>query len=261
MEKTLIVIPARMGSARFPGKPKALIKGVPMLQRVWRIAKAVPGADVVVGTPDAEVAEFTRSFGGQAVVAPECQGKTGSDCAAIVADRLAATHDIIVNLQGDAPLTPPWVVSQVVEALRREPEVRICTPIVRLEGDAREAFLAMKRAGSATGTTCVFDAKGNALCFSKGVIPSVRDAGEQHPIYRHIGLYGFRREALRTFAGLPQGVFEKIEKLEQLRALEHGIPIRVVEADLKGRAVVSVDSPEDVAAAEAAIDKEGELLG
>jgi 3-deoxy-manno-octulosonate cytidylyltransferase (CMP-KDO synthetase) len=260
MPKVLIVIPARMGSTRFPGKPKAMIAGRSMLERVWRIAASVEGAEAVVGTPDQELVDFAVGFGARAVLAPESAGKTGSDCAAYVAERLGGVHDLVLNLQGDAPLVPPWVPQAVVEALERDPDAEVATPIVRLEGETLSRFLESKKAGSLTGTTCVFDARGYALYFSKGVIPNLRNPGDAPPVYRHIGLYGYRKDALARFASLPQGVFERVEGLEQLRALEHGMPMRAVPVDLRGRSLVSVDHPDDVAQAEEAIAREGELL-
>lgn len=257
--KTLIVIPARMASTRFPGKPKAPIAGRPMLERVWRLASAVEGADVVVGTPDEELVAFAESFGAKAVLTPESAGKTGSDCAAYVSAKLGGAHDFVLNLQGDAPLVPPWVIQAIVDALRTEPEAAVATPVVHLKGEALSHFLETKKAGSLTGTTCVFDARGYAMYFSKGVIPNLRNPGDEPPIYRHIGLYGYRREALEKFASLPPGVFEKAEGLEQLRALENGIPMRAVLVDLRGRTLVSVDHPDDVVRAEEVIAREGEL--
>lgn len=260
MPKTLIVIPARMASTRFPGKPKAMIAGRSLLERVWRVASSVPGVDVVVGTPDEELVAFAASFGAKAVLTPESAGKTGSDCAAFVSGKLGGVHDFVLNLQGDAPLVPPWVVEAVVTTLAREPEAAVATPIFHLKDEALSRFLESKKAGSLTGTTCVFDARGYAMYFSKGVIPNLRTPGDEPPVYRHVGLYGYRREALEKFAALPQGVFEKAEGLEQLRALEHGIPMRAVLVDLKGRTLASIDHPDDVAYAEEIIAREGELL-
>lgn len=260
MSRILIVIPARMGSTRFPGKPKVPIAGRSLLERVWRIGTSVEGADVVVGTPDKELTAFAASFGAKAVLTPESAGKTGSDCAAYVSKRTGDAYDFVLNLQGDAPLVPPWVVEEVVDTLLREPDVAIATPIVHLKGEELSGFLETKKAGSLTGTTCVFDARGYAMYFSKGVIPNLRAPGAEPPVYRHIGLYGYRREALERFAALPQGVFERAEGLEQLRALEHGIPMRAVLVDLKGRTLASIDHPDDVARAERIIAREGELL-
>jgi 3-deoxy-manno-octulosonate cytidylyltransferase (CMP-KDO synthetase) len=263
LNDVLIVIPARMGSSRFPGKPKAPIAGRSLLERVWRIGASVPGADCFVGSPDQELVAYVEAFGGQAVHTPESAGQTGSDCAAIAAEHLAAQgkeYGIVLNLQGDAPLVPPWVAQAVVETMRAEPEAPICTPIYHLKGEHLAHFLEKKKAGSLTGTTCVFDTRGYAMYFSKGIIPNLRTPGAEPPIYRHIGLYGYRREALKKYASLSPSLFEKTEGLEQLRALENGMPIRAVQVDLRGRTLASVDHPDDVARVEEIIAREGELL-
>ncbi len=261
MSKALIVIPARMGSTRYPGKPKAVIAGVSMIERVWRIAKAVQSAErVMIATDDEGLKAFCEGFGAEvAMTSPECA--TGTDRAAEVAARFPE-YDIIVNLQGDAVLTPPFVVEGLIVSMKNDADVPMSTPIVHLKGEALEKFLEKKRAGSATGTTAVFDLNGYAMYFSKTVIPNIRDKNEdtEPPIFRHIGLYAYRPEVLAKFALLPQGRFEKVEKLEHLRALENGIRIKCVEVDMAGRTMASVDSPEDVVRVEELIAKEGELL-
>ncbi len=137
----------------------------------------------------------------------------------------------------------------------------MATPAVGLTGKALADFVASKKGGSSSGTTVAFNKKGDALYFSKALIPFDRDENNPHRIvYRHIGLYAYRKNTLRNFGKLPEGLFEKSEKLEQLRALENGIPIRVVEVDYRGRTHGSVDRPEDVAFIESVIAREGELL-
>jgi 3-deoxy-manno-octulosonate cytidylyltransferase (CMP-KDO synthetase) len=255
----LIVIPARIGSTRFPGKPLAMIAGRSMIERVWRLAAAVKGADrVVIATDSDEIRAHAEKFGAEVVMtSPDCA--TGSDRANEAAAKLGPEYDIVFNFQGDSPLTPPWIVEAVLETMKAEPEVVLCTPIVKLEGERLAKFLEQKKAGSTTGTSCVFDRRGYAMYFSKGVIPHVREKTIDPPVYKHIGLYGYRRATLEKFSSLPEGAFEKVEKLEQLRALENGIPVRVVQVDLKGRTMASVDAPEDVAHVEAIIAREGEL--
>src|SRR5690606_37033006 len=133
------------------------------------------------------------------------------------------------------------------------------TPAVRLQGQALDEFILTKERGSSSGTTVTFDRKGNALYFSKSLIPFIRKGQSQAAsIYRHIGLYAYRKETLKLLNNLPVGVFEKSEQLEQLRAIENGIPIRVIEVDYKGRTHGSVDQPEDIKFVESIIDREGE---
>lgn len=255
-----IVIPARWGSTRFPGKPLAEIRGRTLIERVWRICAAVDGvAALAVATDDPRIAQAVEAFGGRAVMTPpDC--RTGSDRTLAALQAVPDRLDAAVNVQGDAVLTPPWVVQALVDRLRADPESPIVTPAVRLDADRLAAFEASKRATPASGTTVVTRTDGFALYFSKRVLPFVRKPGEgMPPVFRHIGIYGYRRDALERFAALPTGVLEAAEGLEQLRALENGIPIRVVEVDYRGRTHWSIDAPEDAEAAAEIIAREGEL--
>lgn len=257
-EHAVIVIPARMASTRFPNKPLALIHNRTMIERVWRIAKAVPEArEVLIATDDENLRKFAESFGAQVIMtSPACV--TGTDRVAEVAKSLDQTYSIFFSLQGDAVLTPPWVVEAVLNAMLVDPTVQMATPAVRLTEKTLADFVFSKKEGSTTGTCVVFDKNKNALYFSKNLIPYYR--GENTPVYRHIGLYGYRRQTLEQLSRWEEGVLEKSEKLEQLRALENGTPIRVVPVDYLGRTHGSVDRPEDVLFVERIIEKEGELL-
>jgi 3-deoxy-manno-octulosonate cytidylyltransferase (CMP-KDO synthetase) len=234
-----IVIPARYGSTRFPGKPMAPVLGVSLIERVWRICRAVTGTALVcVATDDARIARFVEGFGGRAVMTPVAC-RTGSDRTWAALQVLPEYLDAAVNVQGDAVLTPPWAIQALVDVLRADPESPIVTPAVRLDTERLAAFEASKVRTPASGTTVVRRSDGFALYFSKRVIPYLRASGEG--------------------AALPTGALETAEGLEQLRALENGIPIRVVDVDYRGRTHWSIDAPEDVAAAEAIIRAEGEL--
>ena len=254
-----IVIPARYGSSRFAGKPMHVIAGVSMLERVWRIAKAVRGCSrVVIATEDERIIAHAASFGAEAVLTPEsCTNGTERVFAALQAAGI--TEDILLNLQGDAVLTPPWVLESMIDALKNAPDAEIVTPAVKLTDAALEAFRHHKQTNPASGTTVVFDQSLNALYFSKTIIPYIRKAGAVS-IYRHIGLYGFRRRGLERYVTLTPTPLETAEGLEQLRPLEHGMKIRVALVDYKGRTHGSVDAPEDVAVIEGIIAKEGELV-
>jgi 3-deoxy-manno-octulosonate cytidylyltransferase (CMP-KDO synthetase) len=260
--ETIIVIPARYGSSRYPGKPLAPVMGRSLLERVWRIGKAVPGVSrVLVATDDARIAEHVRSFGGESVMTSE-RCANGSERAYEAIQNLGVQADVVVNLQGDAVLMPPWVVGALVQEMNRDTTVQIATPAVRLTADQYKSMSAMKGAGVVSGTTVTFGKSGDALYFSKGIIPFVRSApatGEP-PIFQHIGVYAYRAEALKRYIGLPQGMFEEVEQLEQLRALENGMPIRVVQVSLQGRTMWSIDNPQDVARVEEIIRAEGELV-
>ncbi len=254
-----VIIPARYGSTRLPGKPLHLVAGVSLIQRVWRLASAVPGAAVHVATDDARIADHVRGFGGSAILTPaDC--RDGTERALAAAETLAQPPDVVVNLQGDAVLTPPWVIEAVAGAFAA-PEVRMATAATRMAAAAYEALVAAKAAGEVGGTTVTFDRAGNALYFSKAVIPFLRRPAEPLPVWRHIGLYGYRLDVLRRLVSLPPGPLEQVEQLEQLRALENGIPIRVVPVDYRGRTHWAVDSEADIRRAEAIIAAEGELVG
>ena len=256
MAETIIVIPARYASTRLPGKPLAPIAGRAMIERVWRIARAA-GCRTLVATDHEAIAAAVRAFGGEAVMTPpECRNGTERALAAI--DALGLAPDVVVNLQGDAPITPPWVIGAMIEAMQA-PGAEIGTPAVRLTGEAARQFIARKKDTPASGTTVVMNRAGEALYFSKAVLPFSR-TGAPAEIFRHIGLYAYRLDALRRLIALPETPLEKSEQLEQLRALEHGMRIRVAVVDYRGRSHASVDSPEDVARVEAIIAREGELL-
>lgn len=259
-DKTLLVIPARMASSRFPGKPLVNIKGIAMLERVLLIAKNIKSPiDIFIATDAPEIENFAKSLNSKVIMTSE-SCKTGMDRAAEAQGLIKEKYSDIVTLQGDAVLTPPWVVDSLIEELKNNPEVSVATPVVKLSGEKLSEYLQFKKGGSTTGTTAVFDKNRDALYFSKTVIPHSRDYSKVDAVFRHIGVYAYRSGTLTALAGMPQSKFELIENLEQLRALENGIPIRIVEVDYKGRTHASVDNPEDIKIVEDIISKEGELF-
>ena len=257
-----IIIPARYGSTRLPGKPMAPILGRTLLSRVWAIAMAVRGvARVYVATDDDRVAQHAQSFGAAVIMtSPDCANGTERAWDA-VKDR-DDQPDAVINLQGDAVLTPPWVVQGLVDAFQNDPSTEMVTASVQLTWDAYDDFVAHKQASPSSGTTVVTDRCGNALYFSKTIIPHMRkpDRAAPCPVQRHIGIYGYSLGALQRLVSLPMSPLERIEQLEQLRALENRIPIRVVPVEYRGRSHGSVDTPEDIAVVEAIIRREGELV-
>jgi 3-deoxy-manno-octulosonate cytidylyltransferase (CMP-KDO synthetase) len=257
-----IIIPARYGSTRYVGKPLAAIAGRTMIHRVWSLARAAStvGA-VVVATDDERIADHVRSFGGHAVMTPpECAN--GTERALVAAGTLDRPPAIVINLQGDAVLTPPWVIAALIDAMLEHQDVEVATPAVRMTSRDYEILRSAKQAGEVGGTTVTFDRRHNALYFSKSIIPFVRHACESAPlpVFRHIGLYAYRLSTLHKLVGLDAGPLERAEQLEQLRALEHGISVRVVEVDYRGRTHWAVDSPEDLERVEAILAAEGELV-
>ncbi len=255
----IAVIPARYGSTRFPGKPLHAIAGVPMVERVHRLAAAAPSVErVLVATDDDRIVRAVQAFGGEAILTPAAC-RNGTERAFEAVKDFAAEDDVIVNLQGDAPLTPPWVIDAAAAAMADDPELPLATPAVALSEDAYAKLASAKAAGEVGGTTVVFDKHLNALYFSKAVIPYRReDAGVA--VHKHIGLYAYRFATLKTLVALEPSPLERTESLEQLRALENGIPIRIVLTDYRGRTPWSVDSPRDARIAADIIEREGEIV-
>lgn len=268
--RAILIIPARYGSTRLPGKPLTRIAGQTMLSRVCAIARAAArdsgNIDVVVATDDARIGAHCEEIGAPWVMTP-ASCPSGTDRALAALRQLPQAYDVVISLQGDAPLTPPDFVAAMLRAFETDPTIEVVTPAVRLSWPELDRLQAQKRETPFSGTCVVVDTHGNARWFSKQIIPAMRNEdalrrqGSLSPVLRHVGLYGYTRKMLETYVTLPAGYYEKIEGLEQLRVLEHGYGIRVVEVDYRGRAAMSgVDSPEDVARAEALIARHGELL-
>lgn len=268
--KTAIIIPARYGSTRLPGKPLAMIAGQTMLKRMVDIAHAavkdMNDVTVTVATDDERITKHCDELGAKWVMTPvECP--TGTDRAQAAVEKIGQKFDFIVNLQGDAPLTPPDFITAMIETYRKAP-CEMVTPVTQMTWEQLDKLRDSKKTTPFSGTTAVFDPEtGKAFWFSKNIISAMRKedklraAGPLSPIYRHIGLYGYSSEMLAKYVTLPEGRFEALEGLEQLRVIENGYTIRCVPVDYKGRASMSgVDSPEDVGRAEALIAKHGELI-
>ena len=262
----VIVIPSRFGSTRFPGKPLATIAGKSLLKRVWSLASALgPKVSVIVATDDQRIKEHAESFGATAVMTASTH-INGSERVAEVVSKLSWLPKVVINLQGDALLTPPWIIEQLISEMLNDSKVGIATPAVQLTQAKYQKMMKSKQNGISSGTTVTFNKAMNALYFSKSVIPYRRSRNDDQvpdsliPVYQHIGMYGYTPEALKALVALPEGEFERVEQLEQLRALEHGMPIRVVKVDLKDRTMWPIDAPEDVQLVEEIIATEGELL-
>ncbi|MBI4370539.1 MAG: 3-deoxy-manno-octulosonate cytidylyltransferase [Elusimicrobia bacterium] len=259
-QKTVIVIPVRWGSERFPGKPLAMISGKSMLHRVWAIAQSCrPTDDVWIATDDERIKEHAQKIGAQAMMTPaSCRNGTER---VLEATRKIGAVDIVINLQGDAPLTPPWILDALIEKMTRDAVCQLSTPAIRLNAALAAKIRSSLTKGKAGATTVTFDQKGRALYFSKALIPNLRNPNDPRPpIFKHLGLYAYRLKTLETLAALPPGVFEEAEQLEQLRALEYGIPIDVIVVDAGGRTLWSVDNPADISMVEQIIKSEGELI-
>jgi 3-deoxy-manno-octulosonate cytidylyltransferase (CMP-KDO synthetase) len=255
--KTLIAIPARYASTRYPGKPLVSLRGPDgaktLIRRSWEAARVVRGIDrVVVATDDTRIAEHAAAFGAE-VVMTSSDARNGTERCAEVAAKLPG-YDVIVNLQGDAPLTPAWFVEDLIAGLAADPEADIATPVLQCDGRAVAGFLADRRAGRVGGTTAVFGVGGRALYFSKEVIPFTgRDYApdEATPVFHHVGVYAYRPGALADYPGWPVGPLETLEGLEQLRFLENGRAVLCVRVEARGRQFWELNNPSDVAVIEA----------
>jgi 3-deoxy-manno-octulosonate cytidylyltransferase (CMP-KDO synthetase) len=230
------VIPARFASTRFPGKPLADIDGQPMIEHVYRRASAAASVSrVIVATDDVRIAAAVRRFDGE-VRLTRPDHPSGTDRLAEVAATLDC--DVVVNVQGDEPLIDPRAIDAVAAPFAADASLSITTLYRRIENPRELA--------DPNVVKVVLDRGGHALYFSRAPIPHMRDPrGGWPPLYKHIGLYAYRRSALLVLAALEPTPLERAESLEQLRALEHGIRIRAIESP---HDTISVDTPEDLEA-------------
>ena len=267
MNNVTVIIPARIGSTRFPEKPLALIAGVPMVRRVIEAARAAVGltdARLVVATDDERIAAEAHKAEIEAIMTPS-EAPSGSDRALLAAQMMGLgkeTRALIINLQGDAPFTPPAHIEKVIAALQNGADV--ATPVAQLDWAGLDTLREQKEERPFSGTTCLMAGDGAALWFSKSILPMIRDeqkkrdAGEPCPVFRHIGLYGYTFDTLEKFSKLPVGRYEALEGLEQLRFLENGVAVQTVLVDAPAISMAGIDAPGDVAIAERLIDAHGD---
>lgn len=260
---TVILIPARYASSRYPGKPLVELRGAggtskPLIQRSVEAARRISGVDgVFVTTDDERIADACTRFGvGVIMTSPECRNGT-ERCA----EALAQLHEpeLVINFQGDALLTPSHFVEALVERMKRG-DAEVATPAMRLRSDEVRALQAEEAAGRVGGTTVVTDNRGRALYFSKRLIPHLPAgalSGEISPVLLHIGVYAYRPTALAAYIETPISELEQLEGLEQLRFLAAGIPVAVVEVVPPPFALRELNNPEDVAPIEEALARAG----
>ena len=250
--KTLIVIPARYASTRYPGKPLVELTGFKghkktLIQRSWEAACSVKGVDkVVIATDHSLIKEKAISFGAEVVMTSQ-KCKNGTERCAEVAEKFPE-YELIINLQGDAPLTPSWFVEDLIKEMN-DGKFDVATPVLRCDVKSLYDFLEDRRAGRVGGTTAVFSTSNKALYFSKEVIPYTGGKVQNDadvPVFHHVGVYAYRNAALCKYKDLNEGVWEKWEGLEQLRFLENDIPMKCVVVNPKGRHFWELNNPEDV---------------
>lgn len=262
----LIVIPARYGSKRFPGKPLMEIAGRSLVSRVIDVARQAAArlhdVDVVVATDDERIVDHVEALGAQAVMtASDISSGTGRALAAARSRASAPGH--VVNLQGDAPFVPVEVVCQMMEAARAGGDV-VVTPVVPLSWEDLDVLREHKKAAPFSGTTCIRGPGDRALWFSKSILPAIRDEAKYRasmavsPVLRHIGLYAYSLHALERFEAATESLYETLEGLEQLRFFALDIPVQTVEIAPPRISMSGIDTPEDAALAEQMISRLGD---
>jgi 3-deoxy-manno-octulosonate cytidylyltransferase (CMP-KDO synthetase) len=257
------LIPARYASSRYPGKALAELRGAsgtpkPLIQRTYESARRVRGLDSVhVVTDDERIAAAAKAFGAPVIMtSSECRNGT-ERCAEALGQ--LNSPDLVVNIQGDALLTPPGFIDALIERMRRG-GTDVATPAMRLTSDEVCALQAEEAQGRVGGTTVVTDSAGHALYFSKRLIPHLPGGAldsQLSPVRLHVGVYAYRPEALAAYSAVPPAELEELEGLEQLRFLVADIPVAVVEVEPPPFALRELNNPEDVAPIEEALARAG----
>ncbi len=247
-----IILPMRYGSTRFPGKALAQLAGVngtrkTLIHRCWEAANQVAGiARVIVATDDERVADEVSGFGGQSLMTSlDC--RNGTERCAEAVKRLGIADGLIVNLQGDAPLTPPWFIEELIRVARDPGDFEVLTPVIRCDADTHTSLINDRRTGRAGATTVVFDTRMRALYFSKEIIPFTKHATIRSiNVFHHVGVYLYTPDALDWYSRHEPGQLELTEGLEQLRYLESGFEIACVPVTTRGRTFWELNNPSDI---------------
>lgn len=248
-----VLIPARFASTRYPGKPLVELRGATgimktLVQRSWECAAQLQGCQGVwVATDDDRIAAEVDRFGGLVVMtSPDCAN--GTERCADALDKLDCNAEFIVNLQGDAPLTPAWLIPRLVERLESDAELAMTTPAVRCSQSTLAHLEADVAAGRVGGTTVVFSGTGRALYFSKRILPYLpaNREGNEAPVYLHLGLYAYRRSGLQAYIGASPSLLEQLEGLEQLRFLDRELPVGAMVVDPLQWDSIELNNPSDV---------------
>jgi 3-deoxy-manno-octulosonate cytidylyltransferase (CMP-KDO synthetase) len=261
---TVILIPARYHSSRYPGKPLVLLKGAggvakPLIQRSVEAARRVPGiSGLFVTTDDERIADACSLLGvGVIMTSPECRNGT-ERCA----EALGSLHnpDLVINFQGDALLTPPSFVQALIARMGSDLDAQVATPAIRLRSEEAHALQAEEAVGRVGGTSVVTNADGHALYFSKRLIPHLPAGAlerEMSPVRLHVGVYAYRPQALGRYVATPVSELETLEGLEQLRFLVAGVSVAVVDVETPPFALRELNNPEDVTPIELALAEAG----
>lgn len=242
----IAIIPSRYDSSRFEGKPLARILGKPMIQWVYERVRQtdLKLSDVIVATDDTRIMAAVEQFGGHAMMTSP-KNRSGTDRVAEAAEKAGALmEDIIINVQGDQPLMHPNCIKELVDPFFNESQVEMTTLAYRIIDDSE--------IHNPKDVKVTFDVNGNALYFSRSPIPYSRNPDVVHDTYKHLGFYAYTRRFLERFRNLPEGNLERVEKLEQLRALEYGHQIKIV---VTAHDSPEVDLPEDIGRVEKILSK------
>lgn len=262
--KTVILIPARFASSRYPGKPLVELRGAtglakPLIQRSYEAARRAAGpGEVCVVTDDERIARACEAFGAPVTMtSPNCRNGT-ERCAEALGE--LGDADLIVNLQGDALLTPAHFIEALIAHMREDAGTQVATPAIWLRSAEVRMLRDEEAKGRVGGTSVVTDDRGRALYFSKRLIPHLPDGaldGLLSPVRLHVGVYAYRREALELYARTPPAELELLEGLEQLRFLTAGVPVDVVEVDPPPFGLREMNNPEDLEPIEQALAEAG----
>ncbi len=263
--RTVIIIPARYSSVRYPGKPLVKLSvgnGIQksLIQLSWEAANRVKNVDqVFVATDDKRIRVEAEYFGANVIMTSE-KCKNGTERCAEAIKTINFDGGVVVNFQGDAPLTPEWFVEDLIRTFEKDPNTQMATPVLRLDEGSLKEFRLDRRSGRVGGTTVVFDKNYNALYFSKELIPffnkrNIRQR-EESPVFHHVGVYAYRSDTLLKYNSWKESNLEVLEGLEQLRFLENACSIKCVIVDSRGRTFWELNNPEDVLRIEKVINED-----
>ena len=253
--RTIILIPARYASSRYPGKPLAMLEQPnghrkSLIQMSYEAGCSVKGIDAVyVVTDDNRIRHAAEAFGAKVIMTSK-HCKNGTERCSEALSRSSLEAELVVNLQGDAPLTPPWFIEELINTMRTDINADITTPVLEMDQKTYAHFCEDRKSNRVGGTTVVFDHKKQALYFSKEVIPFLQieklSGAKNIPVYHHVGVYAYRPAALKAYAEWTESPLEQLEGLEQLRFLENGYKIKCTKVELRGRLFWELNNPEDI---------------
>lgn len=252
--KTVIIIPARYDSTRYPGKPLVALRqpdgtDKSLIQMSWEAANKIAGvAEIYVATDDTRIQAAAEAFGASVIMTDRsCENGTARCADAL--ERANITADLVINFQGDAPLTPHWFVEDLIQAMHDDPHAHAATPVLQCDRQTYGHFIEDRKNGRVGATTAVFNRNQDALYFTKEIIPYIapdRIPEGSIPVYHHVGVYAYRPAALRDYIAWGESDLENHEGLEQLRFLVNEKRVKCVVVEARGRVFWELNNPVDV---------------